>query len=182
MGNGDIILKRRTPIYVSYGKITISDEIGIEPGGYWPYCNNPDIRSPLMDEIEDFFRKEYDRLYPKSLKQKFWIAKLNLSGEIPVENSLPKTFEADISVGVVCQEILEPYNILEWDEVIDRKRYVNGRLYYAYLDTPFLVKGHSNFLGINKIILPYLSNNIIEANKDDGTYFWDLMKRKALCI
>lgn len=186
MKNSVVALKKKTPIYISYGCSVIRDGDDIKSIASWPYFGD-EVRKnlPLMEKVENFFRKEYDNLYPMSFDQKFWIATLTNECDVPVDRDVYKTCNNEINIGVVCPEILEPYGILDWDNIIDIKQYINNNRYVdiSHMESPFLVKGYSNFLGITRLVLQYFSNEIIPADEpEDSTIFWDMMKKRALSV
>lgn len=185
MKNDVVVLKRKTPIYIAYGRITIHEGDETRTPMFWPYASESAAEDfPEIEKVRDFFKEEYDNLYPRSFDQRFWLATLAGSREIPNDKDVARICESELNIGVVNPEILEPYGILESKRVVDMKQYIaNGLVDICHLDSPFLVKGYSN-MRIGRVILHYFSDDTIPRDKDveDSTIFWDMMKKRALSV
>lgn len=180
------VLKLKTPLYLMWGQATLIGPDGDPVCEYYPdsctfdqlYISDRGEFTPLMENINRFFLDNVDRMYPKSLGQRFWLAHIEFNDPGLYANKV-KTGTV-LNVGVVCPDMLKPYGIIgDWD-IYCKEIYVKGRRFDC-INHPFFIPGHSNFAGLYNSVFSLIP----DLEKMDGEnlpegYFWYYMKKKAL--
>lgn len=181
MKNDVVVLKRKTSLYLIWCNITMQDDKdGLLMSTYYPSIYKAHMEtltpSPLMQDLNRFFIDNVDRLQPKSLAQRYWLATVTIDKKIGYLDI--NTFHGTFNVGVVYPELLKPYGVFEYEELINSEKLVDGLLYQG-IDCPFYLPGYSKFFVFNRTVSSLVLDNP-NADEMPDTYFWYYMKKRVL--